>query len=913
MALAPGTRIGEYEVLTKLGEGGMGEVYRARDTRLGRDVALKFVSDAFVRDPDRLSRFEREARSLASLNHPSIATIHGVHDADGRRALVMEFVDGEDLSARIARGPMPLDEALPVARQIADALEAAHDSGVIHRDLKPANIKLRPDGTVKVLDFGLAKAIEGSSGSGSSDRHDLMNSPTITSPAMTAAGVILGTAAYMSPEQAKGLPIDRRADIWAFGCVLYEMLTGKRAFDGDDVTDTLVALISKEPDWSRLPASTPAPIRRLLRRCLAKPVKERLQSIGDAKLDIAEAAAGVHDDPSPVSVGSRQPAHGVSSWGVPWRGVAVSATATLVLGAAIGWMIGRTHNNARVAAAPSPMRLSLVPPDAEAITVSGNDRDLAISPNGKLIAYVGGNGTAIIVRDLARKQAVRIDRAGLPHNPFFSSDGNWVGFTDGLSTIKKVPATGGPIELVCHVMAPGIWAAWSGDTVVFAQAGLLYRVPASGGQPVVVTKRDTEHAAVYSPTFLPDGHSVLVGFGPTQTSEGGVGIVDLRTGTQKLVLPLGRTPGPLNGLTARFVAPGYLVYRAALAPGPQSAAGLRAVKFDPQRMETLGPPIVVDEPIYTTDFGGFSDFDIAQNGTLVYVSTAAQPNVRRPVWVHRDGREDPIELEPRAYTYPNLSPDGKQVAFDIRDQENDIWIWEIQSNAFRRLTFDPGFNQYGVWTHDQRHVAHALDGAIRWQAPDGSGQIEVLAKQRNLLALYAFSRDDRQLIFREDFPETGHDLMVLSIADRTIRPLLQSRSNELNADLSPDGRWLAYESDESGTPSVDVRPFPDINAGHWQVSTGGRAPRWSGDGKELYFLALDGAMMVARVEPSAAFVSHPPAVLFEHHNFVGAASSIGRTYDVSPDGSRFLMFKPAPPTHISVVLNWTQTLADRSN
>jgi serine/threonine-protein kinase len=283
------------------------------------------------------------------------------------------------------------------------------------------------------------------------------------------------------------------------------------------------------------------------------------------------------------------------------------------------------------------------------------------------------------------------------------------------------------------------------------------------------------------------------------------------------------------------------------------------------------------------------------------------------VWVHRDGREDPIDLPPRAYTYPNVSPDGRQVSFDIRDQENDVWIWDIQSHTLRRLTFDLGFNQYAVWTHDQRHVAHYFNGGIRWQASDGSGQPEQLAQQRNLLALYAFSRDGRYLVFREDFPETGHDLMSLSVENRTIEPLLQTQSNELNADLSPDGRWLAYESDESGAPGVYVRPFPDVEAGgRWQVSSSGRAPRWSRDGEELYFLALDGAMMVARVEATAAFVSHAPTRLFEHRNFVGAASSIGRTYDVSPDGSRFLMFKPAPPPHISVVLNWAQTLANRS-
>jgi hypothetical protein len=643
MALSPGTRIGTYEVLAKLGQGGMGEVYRARDTTLGRDVALKLVSDAFAGDQDRLARFEREARTLASLNHPSIANIHGVHDSDGKRALVMEFVDGEDLSARIVRGPMPLDEALPIARQIADALEAAHDAGDVHRDLKPGNIKVRPDGTAKVLDFGLAKAMD-VSGVGRFRQHDLLSSPTITSPAMTAAGLILGTAAYMSPEQAKGRPVDQRSDMWAFGCVLYEMLTATRAFDGEDVTDTLAAVVAKEPDWSRLPAATPAAIRRLLHRCLTKPVNDRLRSAGDAKLDLAEAAERARDEAvtaAPTQV--RRTSRAVPAWGV------AAGVATALVLVAVGWVIGRAQSPRASAPAPSPVRLSLVPSDADAIAVSGNDRDLAISPDGTRIAYVGGNGTAIVVRDLGRQQAVRIDRVGLPHNPFFSPDGTWVGFSDGLSAIKKVPAGGGPVETICRTIEPGVAAAWHGDTVVFAQSGRVYRVSASGGVPEAITPPSgSGQAVLYGPTFLPGGEAVLVGVAPLANSDGGIGVVDLRTGAHKLVVPLGRSLGPLNGLSARFVAPGYIVYRAARPAGAESASGLRVVDFDPVRMEAVGAPTVLDEPIYITDFGGYADFDVAQNGALVYVSTAAQPNARRLVWVHRDGREDPIDLPPRA-------------------------------------------------------------------------------------------------------------------------------------------------------------------------------------------------------------------------------------------------------------------------
>ena len=914
MPLTPGTRIGSYEIISLVGAGGMGEVFRAHDTKLGRHVAVKILPAAVASDPERLTRFEREARTLASLNHPHIAHVYGVEETTDTRALVMELVEGEDLSARVARGPMPLDEVLPIARQLADALEAAHDLGIVHRDLKPANIKLRSDGTVKVLDFGLAKLNpDGPAGAlietgAAIGRDAAVTTPAIASPAMTVHGVILGTAAYMAPEQAKGKPVDRRADVWAFGCVLYEMLTGHRAFEGEDVTDTIAAVVTKDPDWTRLPPSTPPSIRRLLRRCLAKPVKERLRSIGDAMLDLAEPAEGSGEV---VTTGAtslpRRRSQSLRSWAT-----AVGALVVLMLVAALAWTLGR---NQSIPDRPASFaaRLALVPSDGDAIAVSGNDRDLAISPDGKRIAYLGGNGTALIVRDLDRKQVVRIDRAGLPHNLFFSPDGAWVGFIDGLSAIKKVPATGGPIETVCRIMNPGVDADWHGDTIVFAQYGRVHRVSARGGVPEVVTPPPgADQPALYVPKFLPSGEAVLVGVAARAPadSEGGIGILDLRTGALKLIVPLSRTLGALNGLGARFVAPNHLVYRPALQRGGEVAARLRVVGFDLERMEATGAPAVVDEPIFITEFGGYADFDVAENGTLVYVANTAQPNTRRAVWVHRDGREEAIDLPARAYTYPNVSPDGRQVAFDIRDQENDSWIWDLARNTLRRLTFDPGFNQYAVWAHDQRHVVHIIGGNIFWQPPDGSGRPEQLAERQRLLAPYAFSKNDQQLVFREDSPDTGHDLMILSFdQDRKVEPLLQTRFNELNADISQDGRWLAYESDESGAPNVYVRPFPDVNAGRWQVSaSGGRAPRWSRDGQELYFLGLDGAMMTARVEGAGAFVSHAPTRLFDHRNFVGAASSIGRTYDVSPDGSRFLMFKPAPAPHISVVLNWAETL-----
>jgi serine/threonine protein kinase len=912
MPFPVGTRIGPFEIVAPLGAGGMGEVFRARDTKLGRDVALKILPAVFASDPDRLMRFAREAKTLAALNHPHIAQVYGLEDVSadtasgGSRALVMELVEGQDLSARIERGPLPVDEALHIARQIADALEAAHEHGIIHRDLKPANIKLKADGTVKVLDFGLAKALDPAG-----ESMEQANSPTLTSPALTMRGVILGTAAYMAPEQAKGKAVDRRADMWAFGCVLYEMLAGRRAFEGEDTTDTIAAVVTRDPDWTRLPSSTPDSVRRLLRRCLTKPVRERLRSMGDAALEIAEATR-----PNDISTSGpvRQPLKpfvGVRSWRS-----AVAASVVLLSVAAIGWFLGRRQTTA-TATPLSAVRLSLVPSESDAISVSGNDRDLAISPDGKRVAYVGGHGTALVVRDLDRNEAVRIPGVGLPHNPFFSPDGTWVGFADGLSAIKRVSARGGPVETVCRITQPSVQGSWHGDTIVFAQYGRIFRVAARGGVPEALTPPPgAEQSSLYNPSFLPGGKAVLVGVAPRRsgTAEAGIGVVDLQTGVLKMVVPLGPSPGGVNGLVARFIAPRHLIYRPQIEPGARSAPALRVIGFDLTRLETVGTAAVLDEPVFITAFGGYADFDVAQNGTLLYVSAAASPEVRRLVWVDRSGREEPIDLPARAYTYPNFSPDGRQVALDIRDQENDGWIWDLGRNTLRRLTFDPGFNQYAIWTHDQQRIADIVGNTIFWQRADGSGRPEVLAERPHLLAPYAFSQGDRHLVFREDFPETGHDLMMLSLdADRKVVPLLQTRFNELNAEISPDGRWLAYESDESGSPDIYVRPFPDVNAGHWQVSAaGGRAPRWSRDGQELYFLALDGAMMATRVETAQAFVSHAAAQLFAHHNYVGGASSIGRTYDVSPDGRRFLMIKPAPSPNIAVVLNWAQTLSSNA-
>jgi eukaryotic-like serine/threonine-protein kinase len=637
MSITIGSRFGSYEITALLGRGGMGEVYRSRDTRLKRDVAIKILSAEFSQDSERVRRFQQEAEALAALNHPHIAQIYGIEQESNMRALVLEFVEGEDLAQRLKRGPIPLDEAISIAKQIVAALEATHEHGLIHRDLKPANIKIRPDGTVKVLDFGLAKASDLSSSTSSPSSDVLTNSPTL----VTGAGIIIGTAAYMSPEQAKGRLADKRSDIWAFGCVLFEMLSGTRPFlsgENVSVTEVLASIMRDEPAWNSLPETTPGNIRRLLRRCLAKDPGARLRDIGDAALELNESREPFVD--------VAKPAASSKSGG---RLRLLIPVAALVLGAILaGIYLKRTTT----APAPPATRLMITPSGPTALTITGGGRDLAISHDGKRVVYVGGNGHALFVRELDRLDSVQIYQGGQPYNPFFSPDGKWVAFNDGISAFRKVPAGGGPAELICRITLPGLRASWGVDGTIVFSTGPLQRVPATGGTPQQLTAPDSNagEANYNDPEWLPDG-----------------------------------------------------------------------------KLQVRGSPAALDEPIYTPTFSDTPDFDVSENGTLVYIRDDVQVAARLPVWVNRDGREEAIALPVRAYTYPSIAPDGKQAAFDIRDQENDTWIWDFSRGTLRRLTFDPGYNQSVVWTPDSKRIVNTLGGLI-WKQADGSGATEELLK-----------------------------------------------------------------------------------------------------------------------------------------------------------------------------------------
>ena len=880
--LASGAMLGPYRVEELIGTGGMGEVYRARDMRLGRDVAIKVLHGGFTLDPEHLARFEREGRMLAALNHPHIAAIHGLEEVDGIPALVLELVEGPTLADRLTAGPLPLKGALNIAHQIAEALEAAHEKGIIHRDLKPANIKITPDGVIKTLDFGLAKV-----SSGDTCALDLSQPATVTAAALRD-GMIMGTAAYMSPEQARGQAVDKRTDIWAFACVLYEMLTGRCAFSAETLSDTIAAVLERDPDWYALPAHTPPLVRRLLRRALEKDRKRRLADIADARIDIEEALTAPSSD-------ERLTVQPVARFGAG-RLAASLATALIVGGIIAGSALWRTTRQP----VPRVTRLTMMLSGPAALTINGNDRDLAISPDGSRLVYVGARGSQLFVRAMNELDATPITVAGAPRHPFFSPDGAWIGFFDG-DTIKKVATTGGPVVTICSIPPGGPrGAAWGPDgTIVFAtlsrSAGLL-AVSAAGGQPATLTTLNPERGEAnhWWPEFLPGGQGVL--FTIVRDDSSDVAVLDRRTGGQKILLR--------QGSHAHYVPSGHLVYA--------TAGTLRAAAFDLGRLQVQGTPVPVEQ-VVTTALGA-ADFDVSHDGTLAYVS-GGQALERRVVWVDRQGHEEPIDAPTGAYDAPALSPDGTRLALETRGQEIHIWIWSLARQTLTRFTFARGTEAYPRWTPDGRRLVFASNvptpPGLFWQPADGTGAAERLTRNRDFPFLSAVSRDSSQIVFSEN-----GDLMVASLrGERQARPLLQTPFNEMNGDISPDGRWLAYQSNESGQFEIYVRPFPDVNSGRWQVSTGGGTrPLWARNGQELFYLAgagnqgPSGALMSVHVKREASWTADTPTKLFEG----GYVSPInGRTYDVSASGQRFVMIKPASeaaPPSIIVVQHWLDEL-----
>ena len=892
MSLMNGDRVGAYEITGALGAGGMGEVYRARDTRLKRDVALKILPESFATDADRLARFQREAEVLASLNHPNIAAIHGLEESNGIRALVMELVEGPTLADRIAQGPIPLDEALPIAKQIAEALAAAHEQGIIHRDLKPANIKVRDDGTVKVLDFGLAKALEPADARNT----DATASPTITSPAlMTSVSMILGTAAYMSPEQARGKAVDKRSDIWAFGCVLYEMLTGRRAFDGDDLVDTLGAVARLDPEWNALPTDVPPAVRALLRTCLTKDRgKRRIDAT--AALFVFEHASSLAP-PSASAPIPRTPAR----WRLVALGVAVSLVGAAFIGGAV-WLMTRP-------VPPSLVRTQIVTVGSAGLNALPTDQNLAITPDGSRVIYRGNN--QLVVRALDQLEPMALSGLGeAPRTPFVSPDGRWVGFFD-VTVLKKVAITGGPAVTITPIDSPGPrGATWGPDgTIVFA-TGVpttgLQRVSADGGDPVVLTKPDGDGDHFW-PEFLPGGQAVLFTIVPrTGVERAQVAVFDLRTGTSKVLLR--------GGSHAHYVPTGHLVY------GVDGT--LRAVPFDLERLEITGTPTPVVEGVVTTDVGR-ADFALAANGSLAYVSGTGGDDQRTVVSVDRDGRASALPGIPvDTFRDVSVSPDGTRLALAAR---NDVWTYDFARGTLSRLTTHAAQENAPVWTPDGKRILFTSFRAgypeIFWRPADGTDSDErLLTRSKDAIDVYAtgWSPDGMRLIFSELIPSRSRSLqcsiLQASMAAAESEPTVLVKNEFCNgaAVVSPDGRWMAYHATISGQNEIYVERYPQLGS-RQQISTrGGRLPLWSRDGRTLFFRSLDNRQVLSvGVQSGATLVAGRPEVRFDLPMSPPQGGS--RPYDVGPDG-RFFVLRNAETEggtgtpSIVLVQNWTEEL-----
>jgi Tol biopolymer transport system component len=879
MSIPTGSRLGSYEILAALGAGGMGEVYRARDTKLDRDVAIKILSQAFASDADRLARFEREAKMLAALNHPHIAQIYGLESIDaGGCALVLELVDGEDLSQRIARGPIPLDEALPIARQIADALEAAHEQGIVHRDLKPANVKVRADGTVKVLDFGLAKALDPSSGGSS----EAMNSPTLTAHA-TQLGVILGTAAYMSPEQAKGKSVDKRADIWAFGVVLYEMLTGERAFKGEDISDTLASVLKDTPSLDALPAATPPRLKRLLQRCLERDVKMRLRDIGEARVELTSIQAGAADVAPTSAVISSAASRSSTVRVLPWTLAAVSTIA--LIAALLTWAPWR-------AATPQPRRL-LASIGAAAALPSDLGAAAILSPDGTTLAFVGqqANQTRLFVRRLDQLQAAVLAGTDGAANPFFSPDGKWIAFFAG-GKLKKIPATGGAVVTLCDA-SNGRGGTWTDDdSIIFTPASqidvTLMRVAAAGGTPTafgaVVQSALTTHRW---PQALPRRAGVLfTEQSITETADAAnVVVVPLSGGTPKVV-----ARGSHYG---RYVPTGHLVY--------MQHGTLFAVPFDLDSLEARGQAVPVVEGVLTNLFTAGAQVAFSEDGTLVYVPGAAATRANSIDWLTRDGTTSVLRAAKADWTSPRFSPDGQKLALDVSDgKQRNIWVYEWTRDTLTQLTFDPSQDQGPVWSPDGRRILFASDRAkpggvsnLYWVNADGTGDVTRLSDSSQMQVGASWHPSGKFVVFMEEHGASQFDLMILPMEGDEVggwtpgKPtvFLSNPATKVLPEFSPDGRWIAYVSNEAGGRLLDtyVRPFPGPG-GKWRVSSGGGGfARWSPTSRELLFLMFPTVMVAPYDVVGDSFhVDKPRPWSPTAIRGVGLPSP----YDIHPDGKR---------------------------
>jgi Tol biopolymer transport system component len=879
-----GKTFAHYEVTEQIGAGGMGEVFKARDTRLGRDVALKFLPESFAADTERLHRFEREAKLLAALNHPNIAAIYGIEQSEGAHFLVLELVPGEDLAERISHGPLPVDDALRMALQIAEALEAAHEQGVIHRDLKPGNVVVNPDGVVKVLDFGLAKALEADR-----DNSGLSHSPTLLASSPTVQGVILGTAGYMSPEQARGKTVDRRADIWAFGCVLLEMLSGRQTFAGETVSDTLASVLKTEPDWDSLPDDTPPAIVRLLRRCLDKDPRTRLRDIGEARILIERALRGEGDEAAPAAPS----AAGTS--GMSWRWRLAWLAAGVVVTAAVGTAAWTLKPNA-----PQP------PLRKFSLTVErghqGGPSDPVISPDGTNVVYVVGG--RLRVQELDELKPREIEVEGEADMPFWSPDGAYIGYLAN-GNLWKIPVSGGTSVKVCDPQPSftgGRGACWSADGRIIYSYGSsgLQEVTDQGGDPRVFHDIDPEkYGDFHEPSLLPGGKGVLY---VAHRINGTPDTIELfADGEEKILVQVDgqRLWHP------QYAPSGHVVYRRSGAN-----AGIWAVPFSLSRLDVTGEPfLVAADGVYPS---------VAKDGTLVYLRGDTDVNhILR--WVSRDGVVgDSISVPEREYAEPSLSPDGSRLAITEYDgDEVDVWIHDLKRGTRTRFTFDEGAQAQAVWSPDGKLIYYCDTGSdsIFVRAADGTGVPRSVVKGR----APAITADGRYLVYHVQGGKSQEDIWYLEMEDGAQpKPFLVTPAREGLVSLSPDGRYIAYESDESGNFQVFVKRFPG-GEGKWQASTdGGEYPFWGRDGRTLYYRQGQCDIVAVPVETASNLVLGTPRKIIDCSEL--QLTSLGyRCYTVSPDGSKILMMQALRPdvntidVGITVVENWASEFTETAS
>jgi hypothetical protein len=924
MGLTPGTRCGDFEVGALLGAGGMGEVYSAHDTRLGREVALKVLSARMADHPDRLARFEREARVLASLNHPNIATLHGIETSDGQPVLVMELVRGDTLDDRLRRGPLPLRDALRTFVQVAGALEAAHAAGVVHRDLKPANLKITPEGRVKVLDFGLARPYGLDQGAGFAETR------TAPAPPITQ-GVVVGTAAYMSPEQARGLPVDKRTDVWAFGATLYESLTGRRAFDGKTATDTLAFVLEREPDWSALPADTPPAVRRLLERCLRKEAEERLHDIADARIELDDVLRDARSNSgamAPTGHPAPVPARGWAQR-LAWAGLGLALGAGIAAGGLL--VFGRPAEPPR-----QTMRFqSPLPAGWFFRAVGGSGSPLSISRDGRDVVFVAREGekgntkVQLFHRHMGELGADPIPGTEGARGPFISRNGQLVGFAvqrevkvtpvernsipaRTLASTKAIPVAGVDVAFF------GGDFSRNGDPVYIGECtrGLRAAYYSGGRHDKVkisdVLKNPTWTGQHQFPQELPDGKHLLFTWWNPPESE--VRVLTLETGETKTLVT--------NASNGRYVPTGHIVY------GWDGA--LYAIAFDVRRLETEGEPVKVVDGVRTELSRGAVHFAVSDEGTLLYVPGGVVQNAGFPVWVGRDGGTERI-LDGSPINGPWLSPDGSRILF-VRGM-GEVWTYELARGVWRRLTDERGTAVWATWMPDGRRVvfqyAEIRDGVpgtgqwfnLYWRAADGSGPMERLTTSDTLQQPGSISPDGRVLAFtqqaKEDVAAGTSEIWMLPLdGDRTPHRWLAASHSEVQPAFSPDGAWVAYASSESGQWQVMVRPFSRTSPVEQVSIEGGWEPIWSRDGREIYFRTIDGKkVLAASFEAGSTLQVGRPRVVVEG-NFLGGIP-FGRRWDLSTDGQRFLMWTgtdpmTAPPVpYYNVVLNWFGELTQK--